>query len=130
MDTQGVVRLGDAGREGAGANSRPFVFLGMLYTSSMEPREFDAFVAVALGVCRSAARVELPIEEMLEHLRVARAQPEAHLPELDALAEIIASVADVAEIGARLPPESRPVRVPAPPDGGSFPVPANVLREA
>lgn len=114
----------------------------------MTEPEFDALVAVALGVCRSAARVELPIGEMLEHVtariadgeqailrgdfdeHILAGQPSLATGDLNALRVILTLVGEVAAIGARLPPESRPVRVPAPPKGGSFPVPANVLREA
>lgn len=108
---------------------------------------FDEALGKALRLCRSAADLGLPIEEMLDHVAdaleirqelVREGEADAELlaggaAELEALREIIAAVGEVAAIGAGLagqegamPPQNRPAT--APPER-SFPLPAN-LREA
>lgn len=101
----------------------------------MDASAFDESLGRALRLCRLAADLRLPIAEMLEH--VAEAIEEAlrfggGAGELEALREIIATVGEVAAIGANLAGEAPgvpPQPPPAPPLERSFPLPAN-LREA
>lgn len=105
----------------------------------MDATEFDSALAKTLRLCRSAAELQLPIEEMLAYAAGLReemlpAAPEMLAPdsadleaqELAALQEIIAAVGDVAAIGARLPADASPTHVPSAPEGGALPLPANL----
>ncbi len=97
----------------------------------MTDAEFSEALGRALGVCRDAAGLKLPIAEMLEFVEDAidaegaiRLSFRLDEASLEALREILASVGEVAAIGAKLPGSP-----PAPPPG-SCPIPANALRGA
>ena len=96
----------------------------------MDATTFQVHLAAALRLCRAAADLRLPIEEMLAYVGAAGyaatqeadgAVSLAQSEEMAALEEILAAVGDVAAIGARLPEEPRPIRVPA--AGSGSPVP-------
>lgn len=95
----------------------------------MTAPEFQTALAAALRLCRDAAALRLPIEAMLAHVDTEREQEGASAggnAELDALGIVIEAVGDVASIGARLPAEPTPIRVPTAPDGSAVPMPTNV----
>lgn len=90
----------------------------------MDASEFSKELDKALGLCRAAAELKLPIEAMLEHvadgieslidranvrgqtaLEMLASDP-AGVDELNALREIVAAVGEVAAIGSNLPPAS------------------------
>lgn len=113
---------------------------------SMTQAEFDDALGKALRLCRLAADLNLPIEEMLDHLSEAIEDLPGGLPgtelaetgqrhpqtgELEALREIIAAVGEVAAIGVGLGGQegAKPAGRSAEPTERSFPLPAN-LREA
>lgn len=101
----------------------------------MTDAEFSDALGKALGVCRAAAGLKLPVEAMLEHVEDAiaavaesvRAGTDGATPplrsggELVALRIILSAVGEVAAIGASLPPEEKPAEPPP------CPLPANLL---
>lgn len=93
----------------------------------MEATEFSKELDKALGFCRAAAELKLPIGAMLEHVEDAieagiTCPPQLPVAELEALREIIAAVGDVAAIGSKLPAvEPDPAEI-------LCPLPANLRR--
>lgn len=90
---------------------------GLRYTQAVTDAEFSDALGKALGVCRDAAGLKLPIEAMLDSVE----NEEPFTAEAAALLEILSAVADVAAIGASLPPEEKTAEPPP------CPLPANLL---
>lgn len=102
----------------------------------MTSQEFDVALASALRICRAAAAERLPFEGMLEYVYAAQdnaregkkdGEYDAVDDELEALVSVIDAMDAIAKIGAVLPPEPTPIRVPDAPSG---PAPVNIAREA